>query len=351
MKRSVRGQGRTAWLVAVMLSFTLAACATSTGRVRNQSDLLPRPGAAVRLGTVADASDAHLGVDAVALLRTAMHAALQRERLSARTRSGGFVLNLEIAEYRPGNAFKRWLLPGYGSTVLSVRGTLVDPTTGAVAVTVEQRRAIYMGGAFTIGAWKSVFGAVADDLARDLKTRIEKGGDFVVYLSPRADQPAVAQPGTRGATVQVLDIRDARANKGSIGSRKAAFGVSMGEIHLGRRVTEVIREALVDDLQIAGHPVVGSGADLTVSGRILKFHVRTDTTALYWDVVGDIEIELTVRRTGTPAAPVRNSFACHQVERTYVWPGAKLVGRVLDTCLNRLMVQVRGDPIWNATAP
>ncbi|MBA2658362.1 MAG: hypothetical protein H0U72_02070 [Nitrosospira sp.] len=44
---------------------------------------------------------------------------------------------------------------------------------------IDNKRSVVAGGAYTIGAWKGLFGNVAGDLAREMKTRIN-GRGFVV---------------------------------------------------------------------------------------------------------------------------------------------------------------------------
>ena len=118
----------------------------------------------------------------------------------------------------------------------------------------------------------------------------------------------------------------------------------MGDVNLARRVPELLREALTDELLAGGQRVVESGEDLSVDAAVRRFWVHTDTTPLYWDVVGEIELELSV--AAPRAAPVRRTFSCRQSERTYAWPSAALTGRVLDRCLAELGEQVRTDPVW-----
>lgn len=153
--------------------------------VTGGSALLPKPGALVQLREVTNTSGQTFDVDVEGMLRQAMLAALQEERLewTRQARPEHFALDLRITEYRPGNAFQRWVLPGYGSTVLAVEGAVKEAQTGAVAASFVHQRSVYWGGAYTIGAWKQIFDTVAGDIARDLKVRIERGGQFVVYLT------------------------------------------------------------------------------------------------------------------------------------------------------------------------
>ncbi|MDR3346856.1 MAG: DUF4410 domain-containing protein, partial [Campylobacteraceae bacterium] len=40
--------------------------------------------------------------------------------------SGEYIINTNIISYDPGNAFKRWLVPGFGATKLSVECSITD---------------------------------------------------------------------------------------------------------------------------------------------------------------------------------------------------------------------------------
>lgn len=335
-------------LVPGLLVIMVSGCTGAGSAVKGDSSLLPKPGALVELRDVKNASGQTFDVDVEATLRRAMHAALEQERLEWRSgaRPDRLVLDLRITEYRPGNAFQRWLLPGYGSTVLAVEGTVKEAQTDALAASILHQRSVHFGGAYTIGAWKRIFDTVAGDIARDLKIRIERGGQFVVYLTPRADQAAVPQPSGQAVKIKLAGVTDARQDRGRIGTREAAFGVSMGEVHLGQNVADAVQQALSDDLLAAGYRLVETGQDLTAEGRLRKFWVRTDTTALYWDVVGEVELELAVVPATQTRESVQKAFACRQVQRTYVWPSATLLGKVLDACVAELMLKVRTDAGW-----
>jgi TPR repeat protein len=174
----------------------------------------------------------------------------------------------------------------------------------------------------------------------------EQGGQLTVFLKPLADQNAAPQPSERAVKVKLATVTDDRQEKGRIGTREAAFGISMGDVHLGQKAAETMQQALSDDLLAAGYRVVETGQDLIAEGRLRKFWVRTDTTVLYWDVVGDIEFELAVLPATQKKEPVEKTFTCHQVERTYLWPSATLLGKVLDACLADMMLKVRTDDIW-----
>jgi hypothetical protein len=122
----------------------------------------------------------------------------------------------------------------------------------------------------------------------------------------------------------------------------------MGDVHLSRDVADFLRETVADDLRGAGHRVVDGGADEAVSGEVLRFWVRTDTTPLYWDVVAEIELRLSLTSALPGSRATTFSHSCEERQRTWVWPSLALVTGVLDACLERLVADVRSDPAWRA---
>ena len=84
------------------------------------------------------------------------------------------VLNSKIVEYAKGNAFKRWLLPGWGSTVLTIQCDLMNGNN--VVGSAEARRTVSVGGGYTIGAWKTIFASVSKDVVGDLRSQILNNG-------------------------------------------------------------------------------------------------------------------------------------------------------------------------------
>ncbi|MDR2368860.1 MAG: DUF4410 domain-containing protein [Deltaproteobacteria bacterium] len=80
---------------------------------------------------------------------------------------GQWLINVDITEYAPGNAFARWLMPGAGATVLGVVAHIVNQE-GVAAARIPIRRSIGFGGGYTIGAWEYVFDEVAEAIVETL---------------------------------------------------------------------------------------------------------------------------------------------------------------------------------------
>jgi uncharacterized lipoprotein YajG len=329
----------------VCLGLLLTQGCVNPAKTKIVSGALPRPGAKVVVGTSTNQTGQQFGFNIETEFRTDLEKQLaQLELLAPRSPAeSDFLLNVNITDYRPGSAFERWVVPGWGSTVLTVRGDLLELDSRKVAAQIEDQRSVAAGGLYTIGAEHYIFNNVARDLAKDLRIRISKGGDFVLEARSRADVVAVTQPGSNARTVWLTGVTDKRADTGPIGERFAAFGVSMGDIYFSRDVADYFRENLELELTAAGCRLSNTNANLVLACDVNKFWVTTKTTPLYWDVVADISI--TVSKPNQ-APPQRQEFSASASKRTYVWPSASLCGEVLNQCMAEVMKQFRESKAW-----
>ena len=63
---------------------------------------------------------------------------------------------------------------------------------------------------------------------------------------------------------------------------------------------------------------------------VVEFGVNTDTTALYWDVIG--RVRLLVKHNGR-----EYNLAGTHTERTYTWPGEALVKKVVEESMRQVV--------------
>ena len=174
---SMSSLGR-ALLVTLVFEVVLVGC----GPVSHEATLLdtyvPQTGSRVEVSTVTNATGQTPKVDdevvnIETLLSDALTEKLRREDFLWTGEPGRkLVLVSKIVEYEPGDAFKRWVLPGWGSTVVSVECEVRDGDQ--LVGTVRARRTIAAGGAYTIGAWRTIFSGVAGDIVAELRGKIPK---------------------------------------------------------------------------------------------------------------------------------------------------------------------------------
>jgi hypothetical protein len=165
--------------VIVLLGLVLAGCGAVSHEAALLSSYVPERGIRIEVGKVTNATGQTPTVDDEIVNVEQLLA----EKLTEKLRGEDFlwaggpvrrlVLNSKIIEYEPGDAFKRWLLPGWGSTVVTVEGELRDEANTVVG-TVRARRTVSFGGVYTIGAWRTIFSSVADDMVSELRSKIPK---------------------------------------------------------------------------------------------------------------------------------------------------------------------------------
>jgi len=165
----------------------------------------------------------------------------------------------------------------------------------------------------------------------------------------RVDMPAYQAAGAPGspaaasAKVEVKSVADARVDSvGShVGERTTIGDVSMGSIALEPPPTMLMTQVLKAEFAKMGHQVVASGAQFSASGKLLKFKVLTPATAVYWDINGEIELALAVKNQAGAAYDGHYSATC--TDRTYVWPGEEIIGKVVAECTAKIGTSLRGD--------
>ena len=157
---------------AVVAFLLVAACGTAEHKVAFHADYSVRPGTKVILGPVKNQTGQSFDIDVEKMLADAFNASLKDKSLDW---TGGeapkLQLTADIVEYSKGDAFKRWLMPGYGSTVLVVRGELHDSDNRKVG-SVDAKRTVDAGGLYTVGAWETIFRSVADDVIVKLREQV-----------------------------------------------------------------------------------------------------------------------------------------------------------------------------------
>jgi hypothetical protein len=331
----------------LLLSFSVAACASSSSQrvVTPSAEITEGTNFAVGEVSLSSSETSPEGIDVEQLMTRSLEKAL----LEAGNKWNGdplkdyAIIDIEVTNYEPGNAFGRWLMPGVGATVLSVEGTLLNDDRSTVLATIRDERGVYAGGAYTLGAWDYIFDVVADDIVRGLDRKAE-GDAFVVEVPTWLKRDLPISEAKVKQTFVFNGVEDLRGEKYRIGERFAAFGVSMGDVYFYRSVPDFVEEMVVTDLKAAGHSLVNIGTGIPLKIAIKRFSARTETTALYWDTIADIEMSATV-------GSLEQAFTCEASERTYVWPTEELFNTVVDRCLKDLMSDFRNDPIWQSAIP
>jgi len=152
------------------------AIATGCGAVHHKVDFkdkyIPPADTKIELGRVMNKTGEEFDIDIKQMLSDSLEKTLkEKELLWSSTGGPRLLLESNIIDYKKGDAFKRWLLPGWGATILIVRCDLVDDDNNIVG-SVKATRTVSIGGLYSIGAWKTVFDSLANDMVEDLSKSI-----------------------------------------------------------------------------------------------------------------------------------------------------------------------------------
>ena len=164
-------------MIGLSLVGGVLLCVTGCGSVQHKASFnntfVPPDAVKIAVGTVTNETGQQFDVGVEQLLMDALAEKLRKKNmLSDNQESSQLSLTCKIVEYEKGDAFKRWLLPGWGSTVLSVQGDLKDKN--GIVGTIQARRTISIGGGYSVGAWRTVFASLADDIVKDISSGLAK---------------------------------------------------------------------------------------------------------------------------------------------------------------------------------
>ena len=172
----IRSRLRTAAVLGLIGTLMLvgSGCGSVSHNAQFESGFTPKADTRIEVGPVTNDTGQTFDVNIQQMFTDALTKQLQTDNLlwTAGQQGGHLIINSKIVEYDPGNAFKRWLLPGYGSTVITLHCELKDSAGGKLIGSVDAHRTVSFGGAFTIGAWERIFASVAKDVVSDLRAQI-----------------------------------------------------------------------------------------------------------------------------------------------------------------------------------
>jgi hypothetical protein len=91
-------------------------------------------------------------------------------------RDARYRLTCEVTAFAEGSAFKRWLMPGYGSTIGQVAAMVTDSETGATVLIVRGNATVASGGLYSAGADSYILPSAVEDVVAQLRKWAAGGG-------------------------------------------------------------------------------------------------------------------------------------------------------------------------------
>jgi len=169
----MRAHIRSAVVSALALLLLVGGCGTVQHNIALDQQYTVQPETKVVVGAVKNQTGESFDIDIEKMLADALNDALKKRNLQwAGESEPKLELSADIVEYAKGDAFKRWLMPGWGSTVLVVRGSLTDAENRTIG-SVDAKRTVDAGGGYTVGAWETIFKKVAEDIITQLGKQLK----------------------------------------------------------------------------------------------------------------------------------------------------------------------------------
>jgi len=159
----------------------------------------------------------------------------------------------------------------------------------------------------------------------------------------RKESPLTSLPRLKIKLLEFEDKRASQIDSVLIGNRQAAFGVPMGAVYSDLPVFEIIRSAVMTELTRSGHIIVDENEDIAIKGEIRVYWVSTETTVLYWDVIGEVGIIIEVKKGDNESFIKLGPYNGRNVERTYLNPSVAIMKRVLVASLETVMHKLSSD--------
>jgi hypothetical protein len=119
--------------------------------------------------------------------------------------------------------------------------------------------------------------------------------------------------------------------------------VPMGKIRFEPSPATLLGHAIASEFRAAGHQVTESAEGTQIKAAVLEFEAHTDTTLLYWDVLGNLAVSLqfSAPKGANPGPLLAYQARC--VERTYTWPSEAVFAGVMNKCINDFANKLRSD--------
>ena len=154
-------------------------CANVQHQAKFNKDYIPKEDVSIKVAKVVNDTGFEFDIDIEENLADALEDQfLEEDLLWLGDKEPTLFMETRIVGYKKGSAFKRWMMPGWGATQLSIRCELKDDKKNVVGSAVASREVV-AGGLYTVGAWQTVFNDVANDVAEDLREQIESAGYVV----------------------------------------------------------------------------------------------------------------------------------------------------------------------------
>jgi hypothetical protein len=156
-------------IVCLLVCASLWGCGSTRSELPPPSVVAAVSNVKIRVMDVSNETRELYEVDVIGMMWSALEDSLKKRGMLWTVDAAVVPLTIEarVVKYQEGSVWYRWVLPPLGRTVLTAKCDLKDG--GRVIASAEAKDNITFGHeTFTVGAWRKIFAAVAEDLVSQL---------------------------------------------------------------------------------------------------------------------------------------------------------------------------------------
>lgn len=301
-----------------LLSIGFAGCTNVQHQVKLNKEYLPNEDVSIKVAKVVNDTGFDFDIDIEEMLADALEdQLLEEDLLWLGGKEPALFMESRITGYKKGSAFKRWMMPGWGATELSIRCVLKDDKNNRVGSAIASREVV-AGGGYTIGAWKTVFKAVANDVAEDLRAQIESLGYVVRQKTTpeKATETPIAtfSPAKVDPTAPWTGVWDVQGNTYCSGRWRM--------IQTGRNVRSTKNSVHEIKGKAKGNQLKGRILSPTSTGQSNSFVINISSDGLSFEGTCDLPWRKNLPMKGNrKAESTVASFSPGQIDPTAPWTG------------------------------
>ncbi len=155
------------------------------------------------------------------------------------------------------------------------------------------------------------------------------------------------------SNITLEKFKDVRTNNKTpelIGGKQVGLGMSPYDVSVERPIAEIIHNKFRRELISNVHSNNNIDENFTITGKILDFWIGTDVTALYWDVYGEVQIEIEIKNTKGESIKVGPHYE-KKIERTYSGPSDTIMTKVILSSLDEVIKKILSDDNFTKMIP
>jgi hypothetical protein len=133
------------------------------------------------------------------------------------------------------------------------------------------------------------------------------------------------------------------ANAPFLGHKKAAFGVIVADVWACRPAAEIVRSAIIAQLEAAGYLFDTRQADFLISVLVTEMSVTTALHLTTWDAIGVLDVTIKLQGEGRPDIVNVRRLQIRHVSKTLLGPSKNEFEEVLRKCLVDMQRQMEHD--------